>query len=185
MLYLQNTTDGLYYPVTLVDTGDEMTINWATTGGVATPPAYTPEEGEPLINVTDYLAIFGLSELDVPLAQWTWAALYVSDAVEAYCYTSWRTAVADPLLLETDDDYEVTTVTPPPPGLRVVIAQIVRDVLGGLGARSANGQLRSAGVKSESLRNYSYTLMDSVQGDNAIDMHKAKLLPYRQLFVGV
>jgi len=184
MLYLQNTTDGLWYPVSLVDSGTSMTLVWGTEGGLPTQPAYAPAEGEPLISIEDYLAVFSLSALDVAAAQWTYAALNASDAVEAYCATSWRVAVADPLLLETDDAYGTAVLTAPPAGLKMVVAQIVRATLGSLGRSSAGGQVFTQGLKSESLRNYSYSLADGISLTAALNLHADSLKPYRQLYVG-
>lgn len=184
MLYLQNTTDGLYYPVSLVDTGDSMTLVWDTEGGLPSAPPYVPTTGEPLISESEYRTIFNLSALDVPLSQWTYIALNASDAVEAYCGTSWRIPLEDPLRLEDHEDYGTQELSTPPTGLQVVVAQIIRATLGSIGVSSAGGTVTTPGLKSESLRNYSYTMADEVDLTAALNTYEASLRPYRQLYVG-
>jgi len=184
MFYLQNTDDNLWYQVSLVGVGDDMTVVWGGDGLPESPP-YAPADGDPLISQAEYIAILGLSSLDVGAAQWTWAALNASDAVEAYCSTSWRVAVVDPLLLETDDDYGVVTLTPPPYGLKVAMAMVIRTTLGRLGAASAGGAVTTnPGLTSESLRNYSYTLGSEVDVTDVVSSYSGFLKPYRQLYVG-
>lgn len=184
MLYLKNETDGLYYPVSLVDTGVEMTITWDASEGVPVPPPYSPIEGEPLISVDDYLTVFNLIELDVPIAQWMYIALSVSDAVEAYCATSWRVPTSDPLELVSDEDYGTETLKTPPTSLRVVVAQIIRATLGSIGVSSGGGAVVSLGMKSETLRNYSYTVTDDFSTYSVLNRFETSLRPFRQLYVG-
>jgi len=184
MFYLQNTDDSLWYEVSLVGIGDDMTVVWGG-DGLPTSPPYVPGDGDPLVSLAEYLAIMGLSALDVDSAVWTWAALYASDAVEAYCGTSWRVAVADPLLLETDDDYDVEVLTAPPYGLKTVVAMTIRGMIGHLGKSSAGGAIASTpGLVSESLRNYSYSLSPDVDATDLVSAYAGYLKPYRQLYVG-
>lgn len=188
MFYLQNTDDHLWYEVSLVGDGADMTITWGGTG-LPNPPPYSPVEGDPLISVDEYMTILGMTTLDIPANQWVYAALAVSDAVESHCSTSWRVPVSDPLVLCSDEAYGTETLKSPPNGLRVVVAMIIRTMLGRMGVSSAGGSINlGSGIKSETLRNYSYTLAGSESGIDITDVvsgFSGMLKPYRQLYIGV
>ena len=173
MTYLQNKDDGLWYPVVLTGTGADMALAWGDVG-VATPPPYVPTEGEPLVSQAQYEAVTSLAVADV--AQWRWIALMVSDSVESYLCRSYRVAQVPPLTLECDT--VVAAVTPVPMGLVAVVCLCIRDAL-----KLAQGQT-NAGMKSETLRGYSYTLADTVAATDTVSAYAQALRPWRRLFLG-
>lgn len=187
MFYLNNTDDGLWYEVSLVGAGDDMTIVWGGPG-LEKAPEYVPDFDDPIISPAEYIRILGLEELDVPLYAWLAAAMSVSDAVEGWCATSWRVPDYDPLIPASDPEWRVASLRPVPQGLKTVVAMIIRDMLGRLGQSSAGGAVRmTPGMKKETLRNYSYELADMAtmfDTTGIVEWYGGLLRPYRQLYVG-
>lgn len=173
--YVYNPDTHLYYPVT-ASTSDGLTTLVIGDTGVATAPDYEPTAADPLCDVALYMVVHGLTVLDMSLERWTLLALQASDLVEAYCARSFRVAEADPLLLESDPDYGDKVVTPPPLGLQVAVARLIR-------ALSSATASTNAGMKSESLRNYSYTLSDDVDATNPLSGMQGLFRPYRRLYL--
>lgn len=159
--YVQNITDGLWYPITAVTVGAGVTLDVADTGGLATPPAYIPDDTDPLIDVASYMAIMGISDV-ANEAQWTFAALAVSDYVERWCHYSWR--------------MESAAV---PYGLQLIIARAISTLLGRLSPNTTEG------VVSESFSSYSYSLAQGVSTSEALSPFYADLKMYRRVFLGM
>lgn len=168
--YVFNADTQLWYPLLATGSGDTLTLAVGQ-DGVASPPDYLPSATEPLCSVETYMVVHGLEVLDMSLERWTFLALTVSEAVESWCSTSFRVAVTDPLLLESDPDFETETVTPPSTGLQVVVARMIKDYEQGLAQKQ--------GLKSETLRNYSYV----IDGDSTgfCSRYGTDLKPYRRL----
>ncbi len=153
-VYTYNPQDQLWYEVTAnIDPENNVTLS-VSQSGVPTPPEWIPDAGQPLISVEYYMVTFGLDTLD--FSTWTLAALAISDATERYCNHYFRTLS------------EVV-----PDGLQLIIANAIREQL-----LQNEGKL-SALKKSESIRNYSYTLSDQYKPGSVLTAYYGSLDLYR------
>ena len=160
--YVFNPSDGLYHPVIVTGSGDDMSLAVSQDGGVLTPPAYIAVEGESLITLETYLIANKLTALTgMTQEEWGFFAVGISDLVELYCSYSWRTlAVAVPV------------------GLQKVVARMIKTDIEQATKQALN-------FKSESITNYSYTLQDGANSNDVLSNFKNSLAPFRVCFVGM
>ena len=158
--YIQNVTDGLWYPWQCIGTGQDVTL--ACVGaGVPTPPPYIPTASEPLVSLAAYLVGTRQTALQgITQEEWAWFAVGISDLVEMYCNYSWRiNAVAVPARLQ-----------------QIVARMIKADI---------DQAQKSERFKSENMTNYSYTMQDVINPNDIVSQYKNALAPFRVLFVGM
>jgi hypothetical protein len=136
MYYLFNPDTNLYYKLQAaieVDTG--LVTTTIEQSGVAIDPGYTPAPGEPIVPIEFYLTYFNLDASTVDGNQFTVVTNAVTHYIERYTCDTWVDEVV-------------------PEDLMVVAAEMCRAKI--MEASSA----LDARLKSESVKNYSYSLND-------------------------
>jgi hypothetical protein len=114
-----------------------------------------PPIGGALITIEQYMVIFDLASVS-DYNQWLYASYGVSDLIERFCNFSWR-----------------DTGTSVPYGLVNITAMMIRDQI------SYFKNELNASKKSESIKNYSYTLGDSVAIGSPLNQYQQSLYPYK------
>lgn len=157
--YVFNYDTQLYYETTAVVDNEGNTTLQVAQSGVPVPPSYSPIAGQPLCDPAYYMVLYGLTEMDY--TQFLYNSLAVSDQIERYCRTYWR-----------------STSTTIPDGIQYICAQATHDQLD-LIAGTVNPIYKSMAV-----RNYSYTLNDQLQPGSIITCYRSALDPYKTYSFG-
>jgi len=156
--YIFNPSDGLYHPVIVTGTGDNLNLDISPDGGLLNPPPYIAVVGESLISTETYLIATRQTDLGMTEAEFNFFAVGVSDLVESYCGYSWR-----------------ISATPVPVGLQKVVAEMIKASIDNAGQSNL--------CKSESMTGLTYTLADGVQHTDILSGYKSALSPFRQLHI--
>ena len=159
MPYIYNPETNLFYQIYAETSqyGDLVSTS-VSQSGIVNPGATVPLSGDGLITDEDYCDI--LSTTIENFSQFLWSNLSVSEYVEQYLDIYYR---RDSLLV--------------PIGLKVIVAQMIRDSLD-----LFNRKLDTR-KKSESIQGYSYTLTD-VKLAFVLENYKQSLDTYRKISFG-
>lgn len=134
--YLFNPDNNLYYEMTAsVEVSTGYITASVSQSGISTNPGWIPLSGETLIPLEYYLTVFNLETSEVDGNQFNVVSMSVTKYIERYTCNSWTGISVPEDLLYTG-------------------ANMIRDRI-----TDSNNKINPA-LKSESVKNYSYTIQD-------------------------